>query len=99
MKNNTTTMSFETLCKIWDNQQKESAKSAILPKDRARKSLTRKEQLTKYAQLGKRIRYGNIIFTFDYDLAMGKLITPEQVILGATISDFIQAVDRIIGIE
>jgi hypothetical protein len=99
MKQNNTSMSFGTLCKIWDNQQKESAKSAILPKDRARKSLTRKEQLTKYAQLGKRIRYGNIIFTFDYDLAMGKLITPEQIILGATISDFINAVNHIAGIE
>lgn len=46
-------MSFETLCKIWDYQQKETAKSAILPKDRARKTLTQKNNSTNMLNLAR----------------------------------------------
>ena len=85
-------MNYEQLCPIWDKCQKEKARTQILKKDRAKMSLTDKEKLNKFAQVGGVIYCGNIYFTYDSNMGMGLLITPSQKILNATIGDFFQAV-------
>lgn len=86
-------MSFEELCPIWDKIQKHNARTQIRKVDRAKISLTHKEQLNKFAQIGGIVYSDKAIFTYDQTYGMGLLITPTHKILGATISDFI-AVSR-----
>lgn len=83
-------MTFEELVPIWNKMQKQKAKTAILRVDRAKTTLTHKEMLNKFAQLGGMVVCDKAIFTFDLDMGMGLLITPTQKILGATISDFLK---------
>ena len=83
-------MTFEELCPIWDKIQKYNAKMQIRKVDRVKTTLTRKEQLNKFAQIGGIIYNDKAIFTFDQTYGMGILITPKHKILGATIDDFIQ---------
>jgi hypothetical protein len=86
-------MTFSELCVIWDKIQKHNAKMQISKKDRAKTSLTYKEQLNKYAQMGGVITYGDkLAFTYDKNMGMGLLITKTRSILGATISDFFKAI-------
>lgn len=86
-------MTFEELCPIWDKMQRLNAKTQIRKVDRAKVSLTHKEQLNKFAQLGGIVYSDYAMFTFDRTYGMGVLITPTHKILGATISDFL-AVSR-----
>lgn len=89
-------MSFETLSKIWNKQQKITAKQAIRKADRAKQSFTDKELLNKYAQLGHRLTYKKqIYFTFVQEMGMGLLITEKGMVLGATISDFFNEIEKI----
>ena len=85
-------MSFEELCPIWDRIQKHNAKMQIRKVDRLKTSLTRKEQLNKFAQIGGIVYNDKAIFTYDQTYGMGLLITPTHKILGATISDFYKAI-------
>ena len=85
-------MSFEELCPIWDRIQKHNAQKQIRKVDRAKISLTHKEQLNKFAQIGGIVYNDKAIFTYDQTYGMGLLITPKQKILGATISDFYKAI-------
>ena len=72
---------------IFDKMQAEKAKSAIMKKDRKKKTLTRKEQLNKLAQLGYILDYKGIEFSFDSGMGLLKKANGNRV-LGATISDF-----------
>ena len=81
-------MNYEQLCPIWDRCQKEKARTQIRRVDRAKTTLTDKEKLNKFAQVGGVIYCGSIYFTYDSNMGMGLLITPSQKILGATIGDF-----------
>jgi hypothetical protein len=83
-------MTFEELVPIWNKMQRQKAKTAILRVDRAKTTLTHKEMLNKFAQLGGMVVCDKAIFTYDLDMGMGLLITPTQKILGATISDFLK---------
>ena len=80
-------MTFEELCPIWNRQQKLKAKMSIRKIDREKVSLTHKEELNKFAQLGGFIVCDNAVFTFS--MGMGLLITATQKIWGATLSDFL----------
>lgn len=82
-------MTFAQLCRIWDRQQRIKAHSAITKKDRAKVSLTYKEKLNKFAQLGNKVRYKDMYFTFDVDTAMGLIVTPTKKILGASLDEFL----------
>lgn len=83
-------MTFAELSKIWDRQQRIKAKSAITKKDRAKTTLTYREKLNKFAQMGNKVRYKDIYFTFDEGTAMGLLVTPTSKTLGATLGDFLK---------
>ena len=83
-------MTFEELVPIWNKMQKIKARTAILKVDRAKTTLTQKELMNKFAQLGGKIISDNAMFTYDMDMGMGLLITPTQKILGASISDFLK---------
>jgi hypothetical protein len=87
-------MTFEELVPIWSKMQKIKAKTAILRVDRTKTTLTQKEMLNKFAQLGGKIIHEKAIFTYDIDMGMGLLITPTQKILGATLSDFYKAIGK-----
>lgn len=82
-------MTFAELSKIWDRQQRIKAKGAITKKDRAKTTLTYKEKLNKFAQLGNKVRFGDMYFTFDTDTGMGLLVTPNSKTLGATLDEFL----------
>lgn len=84
-------MTFKELCPIWDKIQKHNAKMQIRKVDRAKTTLTRKEQLNKFAQIGGIVYCDKAIFTYDQTYGMGLLITPTHKILGATIEDYIKA--------
>ena len=81
-------MTFEELVPIINHFQKVKASTQIRRVDRAKTSLTYKEQLNKFAKLGGYIISNNAIFTYDTDLSMGVLITQTQKIYNATLSDF-----------
>ena len=83
-------MTFEELCPIWDKIQKHNAKMQIRKVDRTKTTLTYKEQLNKFAQIGGRVVCDKAIFTYDRDMGMGLLITAKYKILGATIDDFLK---------
>jgi hypothetical protein len=83
-------MTFEELVPIWSKMQKIKAKTALLRVDRAKTTLSHKDMLNKFAQLGGRVVCDKAIFTYDMDMGMGLLITPTHKILGATISDFLK---------
>lgn len=85
-------MNYQQLCPIWDRLQKEKARTQIRKVDRAKTTLTDREKLNKFAQVGGVIYCGNVYFTYDYNMGMGLLITPSQKILGATIGDFFNEV-------
>lgn len=86
--------SFDRLSIIWDNCQKQKARDAITKADRAKKTLTRKEKLNKYAQMGKVIRYRELTFTF-IDGA-GYIMYPDGTgVWGTTISEFAAEIERI----
>jgi hypothetical protein len=87
------TMTPNQLFAIWDYQQRIKAKTALLKADRLKKTLTWKEKYNKLAQMGKRLRYKDITFTFTD--GMGYLQMPDgKGIAGATISDFAEAVEK-----
>ena len=65
---------------------------AIRKADRLKTTLTYKEQLNKFAQLGGIVYSGKVFFTTQW--GMGLLITPTQKILGATIDDFYKASEQ-----
>lgn len=88
-------MSFEEMSRIFNAIQRQNARQAILSKDKAKKSLTYKELLNKFAQAGGVVRFGRATFTFDQDYAMGVIETPNQKVMGATIDDFIKLVKEI----
>jgi hypothetical protein len=83
-------MTFEELVPIWSKMQKIKARTAILRADRAKTTLTHKDMLNKFAQLGGKVVCDKAIFTYDMNMGMGLLITPTHEILGATISDFLK---------
>lgn len=83
-------MTFEELVPIWSKMQKIKAKTALLRVDRAKTTLSHKDMLNKFAQLGGRVVCDKAVFTYDMDMGMGLLITPTNKILGATISDFLK---------
>ena len=86
-------MSFEELCPIWNKIQKHNAKMQIRKVDRVKTTLTHKEQLNKFAQIGWIVYNEKAIFTYDREYGMGLLITTKYKVLGATIDDFL-AVSR-----
>lgn len=83
-------MTFQELCPIWDKIQKHNAKMQIRKVDRTKTTLTYKEQLNKFAQIGGKVVCDKAIFTYDQTYGMGLLITPKHKILGATIDDFLK---------
>jgi hypothetical protein len=85
-------MTFEELVPIWSKMQKIKAKMAILRVDRAKTTLSHKDMLNKFAQLGGKVVCDKAIFTYDMDMGMGLLITPTKKVLGATLSDFYKAI-------
>ena len=85
-------MTFEELVPIWNRQQKIKASTQIRKVDRAKTTLTHKQQLNKFAQLGGYIVNEKAIFTYDMDMGMGLLITPTKKVLGATLSDFYKTI-------
>jgi len=82
-------MTFAELSKIWDRQQRIKAKGAATKKERAHTTLTYKEKLNKFAQMGNHIVFKDMFFTFDTDCGMGLLVTPTSKTLGATLDDFL----------
>ena len=92
-------MTFEECCVVFNAIQRARARQALLAKDRAKKSLTKTELLNRFAQMGGKVVFGKVVFTYDQDYGMGLLITPNQTILGATISDFISLVNKIKGAQ
>ena len=87
-------MTFDELSRIWDRQQRIKAHNAITKKARAHTTLTYKEKLNKFAQMGNRVKYKDIYFTFDTDLGMGLLVSPNGKVLGATLDDFLAEAAR-----
>ena len=85
-------MTFEELVPIWNRQQKIKASTQIRKVDRAKTSLTYKEQLNKFAKLGGYIVNEKAVFTYDMEMGMGLLITATKKVLGATLSDFYKAI-------
>ena len=79
--------SVKELFSIFDKMQAEKAKSAIMKKDRQKKTLSQKEKLNKLAQLGYVLVYKNIEFTFVSGTGCLTKASGDKV-LGATISDF-----------
>jgi len=81
-----------------DRQQKETAKSALLRRDRERTSLTMREKFNRLAQAGYRLKYRDIIYTWDS--GMGVLITANrQYVFGATMIDFERAIRATYGVS
>lgn len=94
-QNNTMAMAQKVMATL-DRQQKEKAKSAILRKDRERTSLTMREKINRLAQAGYRLKYRDIVFT--YEGGMGVLIANNQYVFGATIQDFETAIHSNYGV-
>lgn len=78
--------SVKELFSIFDKMQAEKAKSAIMKKDRQKKTLSQKEKLNKLAQLGYVLVYKDIEFTFVDGMGCLTKASGDKV-LGATISD------------
>lgn len=87
---------FANLCKIWDKQQAITAKGALTRAERAKKTLTKREQLIAWVQAGGVLRVDNVVFYIEN--GWGVLRTPnKQKVFNASFSDFLAAVDQFYG--
>ena len=90
------TLTNAQLLTIWNFQQKLSARSAITRKDRAKKTLTKREYYNKLAQIGRRLKYRNV--SFRYEDGWGVLRKADGTgIMNATLGDFVREVERTYG--
>lgn len=84
-------MSYAELCKIWDRQQAIKAKGSIRKHDRMKKTLTAKEKLIKWTQLGGVIAYKGIRYTVKDGIGVVFKANGNKII-NATFSDFKQEI-------
>lgn len=87
------TMSNKTLCAIWDSQQKLSTKNAIRKADKTKTKLSMREKYNKLAQIGRRLYYKDIMFTYEEEF--GCLYKANRKgIINATLGDFVKEVEK-----
>lgn len=85
-------MTFEELVPIWNRQQKIKASTQIRKVDRAKTTLTHKEQVDRFAKMGGLVVHDKAVFTYNLDMGMSVLITANGRVYGATISDFYKTI-------
>ena len=85
-------MTFEELCPILNKFQKHKASTQIRKIDRAKTTLTHKEQVDRFAKMGGLVVHDKAVFTYDLDMGMSVLITASGRVYGATISDFYKVI-------
>lgn len=101
MANNQITYSDKTftnaqLLAIWNFQQRFSARSAITQKDRAKKTITKREYYNKLAQIGRRFKCGSV--SFWYEDGWGVLRKADGTgVMNATLGDFVREVENVYG--
>ena len=84
-------MTFGQVSKILDEQQAIKARSGLTAAERAKKTLSMKEKVNRYAQMGNVICYEELSFTWQD--GMGILNYPDgKQLIGATIEDFISEI-------
>ena len=91
-------MDYATLCKIWDKQQAIKAKGAIRKCDRAKKTLTAKEKLIKWTQMGGIVAYRDISYTTNDGMGIVTLKDGNRII-NASFGDFKQAIKDTYGVD
>lgn len=90
------TLTYMQLLTIWNYQQLLSARSAITRKDRAKKTITKREFYNKLAQIGRRLKYRKV--NFRYEDGWGILRKADGTgIMNATLGDFVREVERTYG--
>lgn len=90
------TMTNKQLLAIWTLQQRLSARTAITKADRAKRFLTKAEYYNKLAQIGRRLRYKDV--TFTYEDGWGVLRKADGTgVMNATLVDFVQEVEKAYG--
>ena len=101
MANNQITYSDKTftnaqLLAIWNYQQRLSARSAITRKDRAKKTITKREYYNRLAQIGRTLKFENV--SFRYEDGWGILRKADGTGgMNATLGDFVREVERAYG--
>lgn len=85
-------MTFEELVPILNHFQKEKARTQIRRVDRAKTTLTHKQQVDRFAKMGGVVYTDKAIFTYDLTMGMSVLITANGRVYGATISDFYKVI-------
>lgn len=101
MANNQITYSDKTftnkqLLAIWTLQARLTARAAICKADRAKRFLTKHEYYNKLAQIGRRLRYKDI--TFTYEDGWGVLRKADGTgVMNATLGDFVKEVETVYG--
>lgn len=90
------TMTNKQLLAIWTLQAKLTARATITKADRAKCFLTKREYYNKLAQIGRRLRYKNIVFT--YEDGWGVLRKADGTgVMNATLGDFVKEVEIVYG--
>lgn len=89
-------MTNKQLLAVWTLQQRISARTAIRKADRTKRFLTKAEYYNKLAQIGRKLRYKDIIFT--YEEGWGVLRKADGTgVMNATLGDFVKEVERAYG--
>lgn len=88
-------MSFEQIEHILQMQQRLTAREALTKTDRQKRTLTKKQIFNRYAQMGHKLRYKDIWFTF-FD-GNGYIQHGAHGVWGATITDFYNKVKEVYG--
>ena len=87
------TFNYPNYSKLFDKIQAYDSKGALTRQERAKKTLTTREKLVKWVQVGGILKYKDIVF-YEKD-GWNYLHLPNKTKeLNTTLTDFLQAIDR-----
>ena len=91
-------LSFSQYCKIAEHMQKQKAKRQETRKERANTTLTTKQKLIGWTQLGGIVKYKAISYT-TYEGQGVLMINDKPYMIFATFSDFINLCKKVYGVK
>lgn len=91
-------LSYAEFCKIIERQQLKKAKRQATKKERANTTLTAKQKLIAWSQLGGIVKYKNISYTTREGEGV-VLINDKVCMIYATFSDFVLLCRKMYGLD
>lgn len=91
-------LSYAEFCKIIERQQIKKAKRQATKKERANTTLTAKQKLIAWSQLGGIVKYKDISYT-TYEGEGVVLVNGKAYMIYATFSDFVALCRKVYGLN